>query len=223
VLANHDVPREVSRYARPQPDRVERLWLEDLLALPSDFPLGVRRARAAALLMLALPGGAYIYQGEELGLPEVENLPSDVLQDPRAFQTGIGHGRDGCRVPIPWSGSEPPYGFSPAGSAPPWLPQSGDWASSTAEAESGDHDSVLALYRSALRIRRELPALGDGDLQWLPAPEGVLAFSRTPGFSCVANVSAEPMALPAGSPVLVSGPLTADGLLPPDTAAWITG
>jgi alpha-glucosidase len=223
VLANHDVPREVSRYARPQPDRVERLWLEDLLALPSDFPLGVRRARAAALLMLALPGGAYIYQGEELGLPEVENLPSDVLQDPRAFQTGIGHGRDGCRVPIPWSGSEPPYGFSPAGSAPPWLPQPGDWASSTAEAESGDHDSVLALYRAALRIRRELPALGDGDLQWLPAPEGVLAFSRTPGFSCVANVSAEPMALPAGSPVLVSGPLTADGLLPRDTAAWITG
>jgi alpha-glucosidase len=223
VLANHDVPREVSRYARPQGEIVERVWLEDLLALPADFELGVRRARAAALLMLALPGGAYVYQGEELGLPEVEDLPIDVLQDPRAFQTGIGHGRDGCRVPIPWSGDAPPYGFSPEGSQPPWLPQPAGWAASTAEAESRDGDSVLSLYRAALRLRRELPALGDGDLEWLPAPEGVLTFVRTPGFSCVVNVSAEPVALPAGSPVLVSGPLTADGLLPADTAAWIAG
>jgi alpha-glucosidase len=223
VLANHDVPREVSRYARPQPDVVERVWLEDLLALPADFALGVRRARAAALLMLALPGGAYIYQGEELGLPEVENLPPEVLQDPRAFQTGIGHGRDGCRVPIPWSGTESPYGFSPEGSAPPWLPQPADWASSTAAAESLDGDSVLELYRTALRIRREQPALGDGDLRWLPTAEGVLAFSRTPGFTCVVNVSAAPVPLPEGKPVLVSGSLTADGMLPADTTAWITG
>jgi alpha-glucosidase len=223
VLANHDVPREVSRYARPQPDVVERVWLEDLLALPADFALGVRRARAAALLMLALPGGAYIYQGEELGLPEVENLPLDVLQDPRAFQTGIGHGRDGCRVPIPWSGTESPYGFSPEGSAPPWLPQPADWASSTAEAESADPDSVLALYRAALRIRRDQPALGDGDLQWLATPEGVLAFSRTPGFICVVNVSTDPVPLPEGAVLLASGPLSADGLLPVDAAIWISG
>jgi alpha-glucosidase len=221
VLANHDVPREVSRYARPQGEIVERVWLEDLLALPADFELGLRRARAAALLMLALPGGAYIYQGEELGLPEVEDLPFEVLQDPRAFRTGIGHGRDGCRVPIPWSGDAPPYGFSPEGSPPPWLPQPKSWAGSTAEAESRDGDSVLSLYRAALRLRRELPALGDGDLQWLPAPEGVLAFSRTPGFSCLVNVSAEPVALPDGKPVLVSGPLTAEGMLPAATAAWI--
>jgi alpha-glucosidase len=173
--------------------------------------------------MLALPGGAYIYQGEELGLPEVENLPPEVLQDPRAFQTGIGHGRDGCRVPIPWSGTESPYGFSPEGSAPPWLPQPADWASSTAEAESADPDSVLALYRAALRIRRDQPALGDGDLQWLATPEGVLAFSRTPGFICVVNVSTDPVPLPEGAVLLASGPLSADGLLPVDAAIWISG
>ena len=104
MLENHDVPRVVSRYARPQSDRVERLWLGDLLALPADFEQGVRRARAAALLLLALPGGAYLYQGQELGLPEVEDLPVEVLQDPRSWQSGPGFSRDGCRVPLPWSG-----------------------------------------------------------------------------------------------------------------------
>jgi alpha-glucosidase len=221
VLANHDVPREVSRYARPQGHVVDRVWLEELLAQPADFPLGVRRARAAALLMLALPGGAYIYQGEELGLPEVENLPPDVLQDPRALYTGTGHGRDGCRVPIPWSGTESPYGFSPAGSAPPWLPQPGDWAASSVAAEGADPDSVLSLYRAALRIRRDLPALGDGELRWLQSVAGVLAFGRDPGFSCLVNVSAGPVPLPQGALLLSSGPLTVGGLLPADTAVWI--
>ena len=221
VLSNHDVPREVSRFARPQGDSLDRIWLEDLLALPADFALGVRRARAAALLMLALPGGAYVYQGEELGLTEVEDLPPDVLQDPRAFQTGIGHGRDGCRVPIPWSGTEPPYGFSPPGSAPPWLPQPASWAAWTVEAENADEGSVLALYRAALLVRRSSPALGDGDLSWLDSDDGVLAFAREPGFVCVVNVSAGPVPLPEGSVLLASGPLTADGLLPVDTAIWL--
>src|SRR5947209_1313053 len=107
VLSNHDTVREVSRYARPQNVRPLRR-LNDVLGLPADFALGVRRARAAALLMLALPGGAYVYQGEELGLPEVEDLPGDALRDPAWEQSGrTDRGRDGCRVPLPWSGVQP--------------------------------------------------------------------------------------------------------------------
>jgi alpha-glucosidase len=133
VLSNHDTVREASRYARePGPAHaVQRLLkLGDLLTLPADHALGLRRARAAALLMLALPGGAYVYQGEELGLPEVEDLPDDALQDPTWELSGRAErGRDGCRVPIPWSGSAPPFGFSPPDAgAPPWLPQPPSWA-----------------------------------------------------------------------------------------------
>ena len=143
--------------------------------------------------MLALPGGAYVYQGEELGLPEVEDLPEDALQDPTWVRSGHTHrGRDGCRVPIPWSGDEPPFGFSPDGAQGlPWLPQPASWADHTAERLSAEPDSILALYRSALRLRRSLPALGDGGLRWLPSPDGALAFARDPGFGCVVNISAD--------------------------------
>src|SRR5947209_2443362 len=135
VLSNHDTVREVSRYARPQGVRPLRR-VGDLVDLPADFGTGRRRARAAALLMLALPGGAYVYQGEELGLAEVEDLPDDVLQDPAWEQSGhTDRGRDGCRVPIPWSGLEPPFGFSsPEASAAPWLPQPSSWRESTVAA-----------------------------------------------------------------------------------------
>jgi alpha-glucosidase len=225
VLSNHDVVREVSRLARPQPDQPGRLWLEDLLALPADFDRGTRRARAAALLMLALPGGAYVYQGEELGLPEAEDLPDEVRQDPVFEQTGrTRRGRDGSRVPLPWSGDRPPYGFSPAGAArPPWLPQPADWARLTAAAQSDQPGSMLTLYRQALRTRRELPALGDGDLRWLESPAGTLDFTREPGFRCLVNVSADPVAVPeANTIVLASGPLTPGGRVPADTTVWLS-
>jgi alpha-glucosidase len=222
VLSNHDMVREVSRYARPQDVRPLRS-LNDLLELPADFDVGLMRARAAALLMLALPGGAYIYQGEELGLPEVEALPEDVLQDPTWVQSGrTERGRDGCRVPIPWSGDEPPYGFSPDGAAaPPWLPQPQSWAALTVESQTGDDASPLELYRRALKIRREYPALGDGSLRWLDAPDGVIAFARDPGFVCIVNVSGSPARPPDGAEeLLASGPLTDAGLVPMNTAAW---
>jgi alpha-glucosidase len=224
VLSNHDVARQVSRFGREQVDE-PAFDADDLRDRPLDPELGIRRARAAALLMLALPGGAYVYQGEELGLPEVEDLPEDVLQDPtwtRSEHTR--RGRDGCRVPIPWSGTQPPYGFSPEGStASPWLPQPPSWAALSVEAEAGDPGSVLSLYRTALHLRRELPALGDGTLRWLEAPEGALAFARDPGFACLVNVSADALPLPEGARVLVaSGPLRDDGGLGPDTAAWVT-
>ena len=223
VLSNHDVVRQVSRYARAQTAAALQS-LDDLIGQPADLAVGLRRARAAALLMLALPGGAYVYQGEELGLPEVEDLPEDVLQDPTWKRSGYAQrGRDGCRVPIPWSGDEPPFGFSPHhSSAAPWLPQPPDWKAQTVEALSGDPDSILELYRLGLRIRREHPALGDGTLEWLDAPEGVLAFLREPGFACLVNISADAVALPAGYEVeLASGALTADEKVPTDTAVWL--
>ncbi|UGY92483.1 glycoside hydrolase family 13 protein [Streptomyces gobiensis] len=221
VLSNHDVVRHLSRFGRPQ-----RKWgagqpfsTDD----PLDVELGTRRARAAALLMLALPGGAYVYQGEELGLPEVEDLPEEVLQDPIWQRSGnTQRGRDGCRVPIPWSGRTAPFGFSPPGStAEPWLPQPVDWKNRSVEAQTGDDTSMLELYRRALHLRREHAALGEGTLHWLDAPAGVLAFAREPGFVCAVNLSTEPYRLPPHDEVLLaSQPLTADRL-PPDTAVWL--
>ncbi len=109
VLSTHDETRHVTRFS-PEVPAVR----PDLLDPPRVFDLkvGTRRARAAILLMLALPGGAYLYQGEELGLPEAF-IPDERIQDPVFFRTGGAlRGRDGCRAPIPWNGNEPPYGFS---------------------------------------------------------------------------------------------------------------
>jgi alpha-glucosidase len=219
VLSNHDVTRHVTRYGRSNTGgRGPRT--EDQLE-PVDLERGVRRARAAALLMLALPGGAYLYQGEELGLWEVEDLPEEVLQDPTWERSGRAvRGRDGCRVPIPWSGDAPPFGFSPDG-ARPWLPQPPAWKAHTVEAELGNPHSMLELYRAALRIRADHPALGDGTLRWLDAPHGALLFEREPGFVCAVNVSADPFPLPADTTVLLASRPLPDNLLPPDTAAWL--
>jgi alpha-glucosidase len=219
VLSNHDVARHVSRLAR-DPDAGIGTSLDSMVGTAADLELGLRRARAAALLIFALPGGAYVYQGDELGLPEVEDLPPDVLDDPTWRRSGhTERGRDGCRVPIPWSGDAPPFGF---GDGEPWLPQPEWFAEHTAEALAKDPDSILNLYRSALRLRRENPALGDGPLTWLDAPEGALAFARDRGFVLVLNVSAEPLPLPAGAEIiLASGPLTEDARVPADTAVWL--
>jgi alpha-glucosidase len=205
VLSNHDVVRHVTRYA----------------GSPPDLALGTRRARAAALLMLALPGGAYVYQGEELGLWEVEDIPAELMQDPSFRRSG--RSRDGCRVPLPWSGESPPFGFSPEdATAPPWLPQPRAWRELTAARETGDPDSMLALYRQALQVRRAHPALGDGELEWDgSAAEGVLSFTRSPGFRCVVNLGRAPVALPPGELIMASTRLAAGGLLPADAAAWL--
>jgi alpha-glucosidase len=224
VLSNHDTVREVSRYARPQDVRTFRR-LDDMGDLPADFALGRRRARAAALLMLALPGGAYVYQGEELGLAEVEDLPEEVLQDPTWTQSGhTNKGRDGCRVPIPWSGDAPPFGFSPPGaSAPPWLPQPTSWQGLTVADQTGVAGSMLELYRQALALRRDHSALGDGTLDWVQSPAGTLMFTRDPGFACLVNLDGDAVALPEGfNVVLASDELDADGRLPANTAVWLT-
>nr|WP_255479410.1 DUF3459 domain-containing protein [Quadrisphaera sp. RL12-1S] len=169
-------------------------------------------------------------------MPEVEDLPEESLQDPVWFQSGGKHrGRDGCRVPLPWSGSQAPFGFSDRadGAAPtgqPWLPQPASFAGLTVADQDGDPTSTLELYRSALSLRRSLEALGDGSLDWVQAADGsldgVIAFTREPGFACWVNLSERPVALPAGVEVLLaSADLedTADGglLLPVDTAVWL--
>ncbi|WP_165984663.1 glycoside hydrolase family 13 protein [Streptomyces sp. YIM 98790] len=226
VLSNHDVLRAASRLGRPQTQ--DWVLTRSPTDAPLDLELGLRRARAAALLMLALPGGAYLYQGEELGLAEVEDLPEEVLQDPVWERSGrTVRGRDGCRVPMPWSGQEPPFGFSPAdATAPPWLPQPPAWKDLTVAAQTGDPASMLELYRRALRLRRGHPALGAGNgepLEWLPSAPGVLAFAREPGFRCAANLSGRPQPLPGhGEVLLASGPLDPGRHLPPDTTAWLT-
>lgn len=219
VLSNHDVTRHVTRYGRTD---TSFSFADRQHQAPTDRALGTRRARAAALLTLALPGGVYIYQGEELGLAEVEDLPDEVREDPVFKRTnGVDIGRDGCRVPVPWSGTASPYGFNTTGTAP-WLPQPDGWAPSTVEAQDGDPSSMLELYRKTLRLRHEESALGDGPLYWLDGqPAGVLAFARDSSFACVVNLSDAAVPLPPHAEVLLaSGPL--DGAdLPSDTAVWL--
>ncbi len=226
VLGNHDATRVVTRYGREDTRFVQVGGTGGDHGRPaghSDHALGTRRARAAALLMMALPGGLYLYQGDELSLWEVEDIAPELIADPVWERSGhTDRGRDGCRVPLPWSGSAAPFGFSPDhADSPPWLPQPAAWRSLTAAAQSADPDSTLGLYRAALRIRRAEPGLGDGPLTWLPSGRDVLAFGRPGEFACAVNLSAGPIELPAHrSVVLTSGPL-AGGLLPPDTAAWL--
>ena len=225
VLSNHDVTRHVTRYGRTD----TRFDFDDRgHGRPVDVQLGTRRARAAALLYLALPGGAYLYQGEELGLWEVEQIPDELRQDPMWRRTaGRNPGRDGCRVPLPWSGSEPPFGFSGpgTGNAEPWLPtQPAAWRDHTVEAQGADPGSMLELYRRALTLRRSVPGFGSDrePLRWIEAPDGVLAFRRGDAATCVVNLSADPVALPPHQTILLtSSPLTDDGLLPSDCAAWL--
>ncbi|MGX1617274.1 glycoside hydrolase family 13 protein [Micromonospora chalcea] len=220
VLSNHDVTRHVTRYGRAD---TRFSFAAKREGIPTDLELGTRRARAAALLSLALPGAAYVYQGEELGLWEVEDIPYELRQDPMWERSGrVDPGRDGCRVPLPWQGDTPPFGFSPDGAAAaPWLPQPADWKDRTVRAQTGDPHSMLELYRAALALRRAEPALGDGTLTWLPAPDGVLAFAREPGFTCLVNLGGAAVPLPAHDELLLaSGPLD-DDRLPPDTAVWL--
>ncbi|MGB9281248.1 MAG: glycoside hydrolase family 13 protein [Pseudonocardiaceae bacterium] len=201
TIANHDAVRPVTRYGGGE--------------------TGLARARAMALVQLSLPGPVYLYNGDELGLPNVE-LPDWALQDPVWTRSGHAErGRDGCRVPLPWEGSIPPYGFS--ASPGTWLPMPGDWAGSTAEAQLEDPNSTLSLYRQALELRKGHAAFAGAELEWYGAPPGCLAFRRKGGgLVCGLNTSDAPVSLPPGQVLLASGPLPNSGdILPPDTAVWL--
>jgi alpha-glucosidase len=198
VLANHDVNRVATRYG--------------------GGARGLARARAAALVELSLPGAAYIYNGDELGLANVE-LPDEALQDPTWERTGHAvRGRDGERVPLPWSGTRPPYGFTTGRTT--WLPMQGDWARLTVEAQEADPASTLNLYRTTLQLRRKLAGLQGGDLTWLDAPDGCLAYRRGE-LAVWLNAGEAAVPLPVGE--LVHASAAVDGVLPPDTCVWIRG
>ncbi|MFZ4718707.1 MAG: glycoside hydrolase family 13 protein [Ilumatobacteraceae bacterium] len=221
VLSNHDVARHVSRFARFE-QAPSRYHLGQL-AREHDLAMGTRRARASVLLMAALPGSCYVYQGEELGLPEVEDLPPEVLQDPTWERSGhTDPGRDGCRVPIPWSGDRAPFGFSPDGATvAPWLPQPEWFAAYTAESQEHDPSSMLALYRTVLHTRRAEPALRDGAFEWLDLGGDVLAFRRGDDLLCVVNFGTGPVELPEHRDVVVASADLSAGSLPADAAAWL--
>jgi alpha-glucosidase len=196
ALENHDVQRSVTRYG--------------------GGAAGLARARAMALVLLALPGAVFVYNGQELGLPEVE-LPDAALQDPVWERSGhTKRGRDGCRVPMPWSGDVPAFGFSERTDT--WLPMPAQWAPLTVERQAGDAGSTLALYRRAIELRSAHVGL-DARVEWLPAPDGVVMF-RCGGLVCALNAGDQPVARPEGQLILASAP-AADGVLPPDTAAWL--
>ncbi|MGI6879091.1 glycoside hydrolase family 13 protein [Microbacterium sp. gxy059] len=224
VFSNHDVVRHATRYGLPPrgADKEVKQGKEWLLSGGSepalDAEIGLRRARAATLFELALPGSAYLYQGEELGLHEVAEIAPEARQDPTFFRSpGEDVGRDGCRVPLPWTREGSSFGF---GSGDAHLPQPEWFGASSVEAQDDDPSSTLSLYRRALALRHELQS--DETLEWLEeiSTGNVLAFSRPSGWVTVTNFGDEPVDLPAGEVLLTSAPLE-DGRLPAATTAWL--
>lgn len=229
LLGCHDSPRVATRYGLPaHPQRsavqVAHQWLLADGSEPAlDRALGERRARAAALITLALPGSTYIYQGDELGLHEVGDLPPEVLEDPLATRSGGREkGRDGCRVPLPWTADGPSFGFGPGPARPP---QPAWFARYAAALQSADPDSTLNLYRRAVRLRA---ALNTGaDFTWIETvtetgSADVLHFRRADQWHCIANFGSESVPLPAGELLISSAPVEGE-LLPGNTTAWLRG
>jgi alpha-glucosidase len=222
LLGCHDTPRVATRYGLPLEDdrpayQVARSWLLSDGATPHlDWMLGERRARAAIMILLALPGSTYIYQGDELGLHEVADLPRAVLEDPVARRSASEKGRDGCRVPLPWTADGPSYGF---GSQTAHLPQPGWFSEYAVSVQETDPESTLNLYRRALALRGQLFA--GNDLSWVDSEPSVLHFERAAaGVRCMTNFGAEPVSLPAGE-VLLSSAQLEGGRLPADAAVWL--
>ncbi|MFI9489762.1 glycoside hydrolase family 13 protein [Promicromonospora sp. NPDC052451] len=220
VLSNHDVVRHTSRFG------LAEIGGRQLNGIGANDPqpdaeLGLRRARAATLLMLGLPGSAYLYQGEELGLPDHTALPDEVRQDPSFFRTGGAEpGRDGCRVPLPWVGGAPGNGFGPTGKT--WLPQPDVYADLAADRQYGVAGSTYELYRTALGLRRA-EKLGTSTLAWvdaLSADADVVAF-QVAGVVVLANLATTALTLPADAEVLVASGDLVDGALPGNTTAWL--
>ena len=217
VLSNHDVVRHATRYGLPPGTDTDAWLMTDGTAPPLDRALGLGRARAASMLLLALPGSTYVYQGEELGLHEAAAIPRDQLQDPKWLRSGhTVKGRDGCRVPIPWATSGPSFGF---GDVAPFLPQPVDFGAASVEALEGDPDSTLSMYRTALAARRRLQQ-GES-LTWLDAPASVVGFARHDGWRSYTNFGDAPVPMPAGTVLLASGPLDDAAVLPGATTVWL--
>jgi alpha-glucosidase len=217
VLSNHDVVRHASRLALTA-ENPQGAGIGPKSPGQPEPVLGLRRARAATSLMLSLPGSSYLYQGEELGLPEVIMLPDDARQDPTWFRTkGEKYGRDGCRVPIPWEADRPAYGFNTTGKS--WLPQPTDWAPLARDSQEGIPGTTLEMYRSALALRRE-HNLGMGTVEWLKGYGADVVAFRNGDVTVIANIGKVALELPVGEILLSSEPITG-GALPSDTTVWL--
>jgi alpha-glucosidase len=224
VLSNHDVVRHATRYGSQAPSENELeqhsasldFTLDRGTEDAIDFQRGRQRARAATLLLLALPGSTYLYQGEELGLFEVTEIPVELRLDPVAIRSdGQVMGRDGCRVPLPWSVDQPAFGFS---TGVPYLPQPAWFADFAASAELTQSSSTLNLYRAAIALRRSLR--GPDGLTWKDTESSVLHFVRGNGWESITNFGHEPISVDRRTVLLSSQALVGD-LLPVDTTAWI--
>jgi alpha-glucosidase len=215
VLSNHDVVRHVSRFGLSDPGSShEGLGIRDE---QPDNEVGLRRARAGTLLMLGLPGSAYIYQGEELGLPEHTTLPDELRQDPTWFRSEHAHvGRDGCRIPIPWEADAPGLGFSPTGET--WLPQPESYRALAVDQQIDQPGSTWTMYRDAIALRRQL-GLGSGEMTWVEAGDDIVAFDNGPT-RVMTNVLGAPVPLPEGFDVVLSS-MPVDDELPTDATVWL--
>jgi alpha-glucosidase len=218
VLSNHDVVRHASRLALTA-DNPQGEGIGPNTPHKPDIAIGLARARAATTLMLALPGSSYLYQGEELGLPEAMEIPDEFRQDPTWFRTnGERYGRDGCRVPLPWEADAPAFGFNDTGLS--WLPQPAEWATYARDVEEVDPGSTLALYKRLLAARRE-HGFGTGSLVWEDAGADAVAFRRG-DVHVVANLGTEPIELPANAVVMLQSQPFEGAAIPVDTAVWYT-
>ena len=225
VFNNHDVVRSLDRLDLGLTNHGDTTFSRQGDPSKLNIARGTLRARSAALMMLALPGGAYLYQGEELAVPEVRDIPEDRLTDPRWKMSGYtDRGRDGCRVPIPWT-SNPvgAFGFSSNDSLRPnqaWLPQSDWWGKYSVDSQDGVDGSTLSMYRQALAIRKQEMGLGDGPMEWIQAGQEIVAFKRPGDFACYINFGPA-FELPSKSTILIASALISGQTLPTDTAVWV--
>ncbi len=218
VLSNHDVIRHVTRMAY---DKVPKQGDGIGPSYPQpDEARGQRVGRAATAFMLGLPGSSYIYQGEELGLPEHTTLDASFREDPTFFRTkGERVGRDGCRVPIPWESDKPAYGFNTTGKS--WLPQPENYRRYARSEQKGVAGSTLELYKQLLKIRKEFK-MGLGELKWVEdlCDETTLVFDNS-GVRVIANFGGT-LNLPAGELLVTTQhDLTVEGVLEHEQVAWI--
>ena len=232
VLDNHDRVRHATRYGLPKGTNLVQWLLSDGKSAKLDRKLGLQRAKAATMLLLALPGCTYLYQGEELGLYEVEDIAHKDLQDPTWFRNVVPQmfkgkvsglalihtekGRDGCRVPLPWESRKNSFGF---GKDKSHLPQPEWFKDFAVDRQDGVKDSTLTLYRSALKLRKQLQS--SEELRWVKTTSvQVLHFSRPNGWQCITNFNGKPYKLPEGEVLLASGPIVG-GKVPANTTVWL--